>query len=266
MADLLLSSFDRPSQHQAVSDIIRRRSTNPTDVREALLQGLDLSRVSTVLDLGCGFGFMTEAIAQRVAPDARIVGVDACPANKAPYLARVAATGRTGQFVCWRIERRLDWPDDSFDLVVASYTLYFFPDVLPEVARVLTREGVLLAVTHTEASCRDLACVLGLPESDSVLLTGLRDFSAESGADRLAPWFEDVVRFEYHNSLVFDAAHQDDLLTYLRFKLLLLAPQAALAGELAGALAHAAEVLACLGRVVLEKNDVAFRCRRPRRR
>ncbi len=264
MADMFLSSFERPSQHEAVSDIIRRRSTNPTDVREALLYGLDLSRAGAVLDLGCGFGFMTEAIAQRVAPDARIVGVDACPANQAPYLARVAATGRTGQFVCRRIERRLDWPDDSFDLVVATYTLYFFPEVLPEVARVLTPHGVFLAVTHTEASCRDLACVLGLPESDSLLLAGVRDFSAESGAHRLAPWFEDVVRIEYRNSLVFDAADQDDLLAYLRFKLLLLAPQAALAGELAEALAHAAEVLACLGRVVLEKNDAAFRCTRPR--
>ena len=266
MADISLSSFEQPSQHEAVSDIIRRRSTNPTDVRAALLQGLDLSGVRAVLDLGCGFGFMTEAIAQRVAPDARIVGVDACPANGAPYLARVAAAGRTGQFVCRRIERQLDWPDDSFDLVVASYALYFFPAVLPEVARVLAPQGVFLAVTHTAASCRDLARVLGLPESDSLLLAGVRDFCAESGADRLAPWFEDVVRFEYHNSLVFDAAHQDDLLTYLRFKLLLLAPQAALAGELAEALAHAAEVLACLGRVVLEKNDVAFRCRRPLRR
>jgi SAM-dependent methyltransferase len=264
MADMLLSSFEHPSQHEAVSDLIRRRSTNPADVREAWLHGLDLSRVGAVLDLGCGFGFMTEALAPRVAPDARIVGVDACSANEAPFLARVAASGRTGQFVCRRIERQLAWPDGSFDLVIASYTLYFFVEVLPEVARVLTPQGMFLAVTHSEASCRDLACVLGHPESDSLLLAGVRGFSAENGADRLARWFEDVRRIEYHNTLVFEAAHQEELLAYLRFKLLLLAPQAALAGELAEALAHACEVLACLGRVVLEKDDAAFHCTRPR--
>jgi ubiquinone/menaquinone biosynthesis C-methylase UbiE len=264
MADMCLSSFERPSQHEAVSDILRRRSTNPTDVRAALLHGLDLSHAGAVLDLGCGFGFMTEAIAQHVAPAAHIVGVDACPANEAPYLARVTAAGRTGQFVCRRIQRRLDWPDKSFDLVVASYALYFFPEVLPEVARVLAPQGMLLAVTHTEASSRDLADVLDLQESGSLLLAGVRDFSAESAAPRLARWFEDVGRTEYDNSLVFDAAHEDELLAYLRFKLLLVAPQAALAGELAGALAHAAEVLACQGRVVLEKSDVAFRCTGPR--
>jgi ubiquinone/menaquinone biosynthesis C-methylase UbiE len=234
------------------------------DVRAALLDGLDLSHTSAVLDLGCGFGFMAEALARRVAPNARVVGVDACPANEAPYLARVAAAGRAGQFVCRRIQRRLAWPDRSFDLVVASYALYFFPEVLPEVARVLAPQGMLLAVTHTEASSHDLADVLGLRESDSRLLAGVRDFSAESGTPRLAQWFQDVERIAYPNALVFDAAHQDELLAYLRFKLLLVAPQAALAGELAEALAHAAEVLACQGRVVLEKSDVAFRCTRPR--
>jgi len=264
MARVSLSSFERPSDHEAVSDIIRNRSTNPVGVRAAILEGLDLAVTQAVLDLGCGFGFMAEAVAQRVAPAARLVGVDACPANEAPYLARVAASGRHGQFVCRQIERRLDWPDSSFDLVLASYALYFFPDVLPEVARVLSPQGVFLAVTHAEDSCRDLARVLGLPESKLPLLATVREFSAENGIQRLAPWFEDVVRIEYPNTLVFDLAHQDELLAYLRFKLLSVPPQAALRAELAEALAHVPDGLARLGRVVLQKNDAAFRCSRPR--
>jgi SAM-dependent methyltransferase len=264
MGELCLSSFDLPAQHEAVSDIIRRRSTNALDVREALLDGLELSGIRTVLDLGCGFGFMTEAIARRVPPGACFVGMDACSANEGPFLARLAAAGRSAQFMLRRIEHQLDVPDKSFDVVVASYTLYFFPEVLPEVARVVARHGTFLAVTHTEASCRDLADLMGLPGAASPLLSALCEFSAESGAERLAPWFEEVVRLEYGNALVFDACHEDELLTYLRFKLWQLAPRAALAGELAEGLARAAEALAYRGRVVLEKNDVAFRCTRPR--
>ena len=260
----MLSSFEHPSEHVAVSDIIRRRSTNCTDVRVATLGGLDLSATRAVLDLGCGFGFMAEAIAQRVAPTARLIGVDACPANEVPYLTRVAASGRFGQFVCRHIERQLDWPDRSFDLVVASYALYFFPEVLPEVARVLSPQGLFLAVTHAETSCRDLARVIGLSDAESPLLCAVRAFSAENGTQRLAPWFKDVVRVEYSNTLVFETAHEDELRAYLRFKRRSVAPQEAGQGDSAEALAHVIDRATCHGRVVLEKNDAAFRCTRPR--
>lgn len=260
-----LSSFESPSQHVAVSDLIRRRSTNPTDVRQAVLDGLDLSFARTVLDLGCGFGFMTEAIVRRVAPDARIVGVDACPANEGPYLERVTGTGRAGRFVCQYIDAQLDWPDDDFDLILACYALYFFPNVLPELARVLAPHGLLLAVTHTEKSCRDLLGVVGLPESGSRLLALIGNFSAENGSRLLRPWFGDVECVDYQNALVFDAGQPDDFLAFLRFKLPLLSPDSQPGEELPESLAASAQ--ACLTgqpRLVLEKSDAAFRCRSPR--
>jgi SAM-dependent methyltransferase len=233
-------------------------------VRDSVLAGLDLSSARAVLDLGCGFGFMTEAIARRVARDALLVGVDACATNEQVYLARVAATGRAPRFVGQRIEHTLDWPDRSFDLVVASFALYFFPDVLPEVTRVLTPDGLFLGVTHTENSCRDLARLVGLPEFDARLLGLIRNFSAESGSDLLARWFTRIERVDYENSLVFHAAQEDELRTYLRFKLTLLMPDGKRSGELPTALERAAQRLAREGRVVLAKNDVAFRCRQPR--
>jgi ubiquinone/menaquinone biosynthesis C-methylase UbiE len=264
MDALYLSSFESPSQHEVISDIIRRTSTNRTDVREVVLRDLDLSFGRTVLDLGCGFGFMTEALAARVAPDALITGIDVCPANEAPYLERVASTGRTGRFVCQCLDRRLDWPDASFDVVVASYALYFFPDVLPEVARVLSSRGVFLAVTHTERSCVDLMRATGLNESNSRLVALIRRFSAETAGPLLARWFAEVERVDYRNALTFDAAHDDDFLTYLRFKLPLLLRDPAPGGALPEPLARTARAtLSRQGRVVLEKDDAAFRCKRP---
>ncbi len=265
MDALYLSSFETPSQHEVISDIIRRRSTNRADVRDVALRGLDLSFARTVLDLGCGYGFMTEVLAARAAPDALIVGVDVCAANEAPYLERVANTGRRGRFICRRIDRQLSWSDDSFDLVVASYALYFFPDVLPEVARVLAPHGLFLTVTHTETSCRDLLRTIGLSDSGSQLLALIRRFSAEGAGPQLAPWFGEVERVDYDNALAFDATHRDDFLAYVRFKLPLLSRNAEPGGELPEALARAVRAsLSHGGRVILEKNDAAFHCKRPR--
>lgn len=264
MADCSLSSFERPSWHAAIADIIRRRSTNRADVRAVALDGLDLSSARMVLDLGCGFGFMTGAVARRVAPDAQIAGVDACSANEQPYLKLVAETSRAGRFICKRIDRQLDWPDDSFDLIVASYSLYFFPEIIPEVARVLAPQGLFVALTHMEESCRDLLCAVGVEETDSHLLPISRNFSAENGGRLLAPWFGEVGRVEYHNSLAFGVAEHDDLLAYLRFKLPFLAPASEPGSELPEPLWRTIQAsLSHQGRVVLAKNDAAFHCRKP---
>ena len=232
-------SFEDPARHATVSEIIRRRSTNPADVRAAVLAGLDLSFAHNVLDLGCGFGFFTEVVARRVAPDAEIVGVDACAANEPLFMARVAATGRSGHFVGRSISKTLDWPDHSFDLVVASYALYFFPDVIPEIARVLSPDGLFLATTHTESACRDLLRAAGLPISDAKLLGNILSFSAENGGQLLAPWFGAVERTDYANQLVFPPAEYNEFLTYLRFKLPLLLPASEPGGEIPKPLSNA---------------------------
>jgi len=105
--------YQSPVIHETVSAILRQRSTNKSDVREVALRDLDLSSAKSILDLGCGFGFMEESLATRVAPDARFVGVDAWPANERPFLEKVTANGRTGRFVCMRLAPELPWPESS---------------------------------------------------------------------------------------------------------------------------------------------------------
>jgi SAM-dependent methyltransferase len=258
-----LWSYEHPSWHENASAIIRRHSTNQTDVRFAALGGLDLSGVRDVLELGCGFGFMAEEVATRIHPDACVIGVDACAANGQPFIERVSATGRRAEFVLAVLEDTLPFEEQSFDLVVASYSLYFFPKILADVCRVMRDNAMLLAVTHSESCCRGLMSAAGF-SGDSPLIQLVRRFSGENGGQQLSPFFADVETIVYPNHLLFLNGELDDLMTYIRFKL----PLAMCESDTEPVLPDFVEpnLRATMDRtraVTVEKDDAIFRCRRP---
>lgn len=260
-----LLPFEDPGRHEAISGMLRRLSTNRVDVREALLAGLDLGDVRTAAELGCGFGFMSEALCDRLAPGAVLVGVDACAANGPRFLARVAATGREGRFLCARLADRLPWPDASLDLVLCSWSLYFFPAILPEIARALRPGGRLLAVTHSVRAFFGLLEAAGLAARERESEALLRRFSAENGAALLARHLGPVERVDYPNRLRFGPDDLGELLAYLAFKLpVLLAEPPCGPGLPTEAETAVRSTLARQGEVWVEKDDVCFRCRKPR--
>lgn len=265
MIDSSLSSFTSPSDHAAIADLIRQRSSNPADVRELALAGLDLRGVRRVLDLGCGFGFLTGRILERAAPDAHVLGLDACEENRTPFLQAATLAGRHGEFQCVRLGRCLPCPDHCHDLVVASYALYFFSGVLPEIPRVMRHDGLFLTITHSEATWRALYRVAGLDERQCPLFALVRNFSAENGACLLARFFTEIETLVYPNQLRFEPEHLDDLLHYVRFKLPWLFPEGRCSDELPDELRE--RLTRALSRdhvFVMEKDDVIFRCRNPR--
>lgn len=96
-----------------------------------------------VLDVGCGGGFMAEALA---AKGARMSGID--PAAQAIAAARNHAES-VGYTIDYRVGsgEALPWPDDSFDAVVCVDVLEHVTDldrVLAEFARVLRPGGWFL--------------------------------------------------------------------------------------------------------------------------
>jgi SAM-dependent methyltransferase len=259
-----LWSYEHPTWHENASAIIKRHSTNHHDVRREALDGLDLSEVRDVLELGCGFGFMAEEVAHLVNSEACVVGVDACAANEGPFLARVTATGRQAAFMTALLDTTLPFESQSFDLVVGSYSLYFFPGILGEICRVMRGGALLLAVTHSEDCCKDLMAAAGF-EGDSPLFHLVRRFSAENGTEKLSPWFADVDVIQYRNSLRFQNGELEDLLTYMRFKLPL-AIQVSDSGPELPAFVEP-NLRAAMEReneLTVHKDDAIFRCRRPK--
>jgi SAM-dependent methyltransferase len=254
-----------PALHETVSDIIRRHSSNRTDVRRAAFEGIDFGRVHRVLDLGCGFGFMARDLAGKASPGTSVIGVDAHPGNRPAFLAAAAAGGCRGSFLCRSLVSHLDFPSRTFDLVIASYSLYCFPAVIPEVARVLQPGGSFLAVTHSEADSSGLLGALGVPPDRSVLCTLIRGFSAENGARLLGQHFAQVEQRPYPNALTFRAGDMNDFLTLVRFKAPQLAPAAGRTFTTPTEVAQqAGDLLRHAGSITIEKDDAIFLCTGPR--
>jgi ubiquinone/menaquinone biosynthesis C-methylase UbiE len=207
---------------------------------------------------------MAEAVARRAGSGALVTGVDVWADNEDTFIRRIAATGRRARFVRTQIGAQLPWPAASFDVVICSYSLYFFREILPEVSRVLAPEGLFLALTHSEECFLSLAEVADSRAARSELHSLAGRFSAENGAGLLQPWFAHVERVDYQNALRFRAEQADDLLALLRFKLPFLEPGAKPGGELPESISRRVrEAFERSSELLIPKNDAAFRCREP---
>lgn len=108
----------------------------------------DIRRGQRVLDVACGTGALTVAVAARVSPGGTVLGLDANP-------DMLAVARRKHAGIEWHDGRAesLPFPDASFDAVVSQFGLMFFSDrvaALREMQRVL-RPGGHLAVAVCDA-------------------------------------------------------------------------------------------------------------------
>lgn len=115
---------------------------------EALVRSAEVQPGAHVLDVACGTGFATRALAAAVGPQGAVAAIDVNPRMLAT--ARDAAP-RSGARIDWREGSALDlpWDDDTFDAVVCQQGLQFLPDPvagLAEMGRV-ARRGRRVAAT-----------------------------------------------------------------------------------------------------------------------
>jgi len=123
------------------------RAKDPTFVayREAYLELIDLPRAVAALDLGCGTGVVTRAIAARDGFAGTVTGVDQSPEFIAAA-RRLAAEEGVGDHVEFVVgdAHELDLPAASFDAAVAHTLVSHVRDplaVLAESARVIRPGG-----------------------------------------------------------------------------------------------------------------------------
>jgi SAM-dependent methyltransferase len=262
--------------HRAVAGIIRSHSTNSRDVRRYALEGLDLSACGDILEMGCAFGPFTETLQGRVSPDGVAVGVDIVEAYEEPFLEACRRAGLRGRFLPEGVPVVRSFPEASFDLVLCSFALYFFPEVIPEVARILRPGGLFVVITHDRNNMGELADLIrrtlmqqgDLPGGRLPVEDIVARFSAENGRDLLAPWFREVEMLDYRNTLVFPPSDIPQILRYIHFKSpFLLTGTRRTVPELTALLEEELQQwIRSAGNIRLSKDDRIFRCRLPRPR
>ena len=134
------------------------RAKDPTFVayREAYLKLIDLPYTAAVLDLSCGTGVVTRAIAARDRFSGTVTGIDQSPEfiAAAERLAADAGVGHRVEFVVGDAHE-LDLPAASFDAAVAHTLISHVRDplaVLAEAARVIRPGGVVVVFDGDYAS------------------------------------------------------------------------------------------------------------------
>ena len=219
-------TFGKAKNHRDMHELILECSENREDIREIALTALDFSGCARILDVGCGFGFFTFALKNRIPPNSDITGVDLCGNNRDSFLSICRDLHSRGTFIEDKIERLHDFPPDSFDLILCSFALYFFPQIIPDIARILKPEGLFVTITHSEESFKELYHLIrdtlaqraSDPVGEFYLERLLRNFSAENGKRLLGPHFRSIEGITYNNRLLFPQRKKDDCLDYIRQK------------------------------------------------
>lgn len=104
-------------------------------VTHRLLDALQLPRGAKVLDVGCGIGDPTVAVAQAVGPSGHVLATDLTPEMIDYARERLASLGVTNAELRTAAVESLDFPPASFDAIVGRWSLIFCEDVIGQLRR-----------------------------------------------------------------------------------------------------------------------------------
>jgi len=277
--DDIRKTYEIIHDHKFTKDIIIRYSQNNDDIRAVALEGLDLSHCRSILDLGCGYGLFIERLKGRIPTEAMVTGLDVLESNRPAFLHTLEASGFKGTFIKGGADLIRTIAAASFDLIIASYSLYFFPHLIADIARVLKNDGIFITITHSRFSLKEITDLIPLsmaetgidPPPQIAITSLLNSFALENGRPLLQRHFRTVDAIRYPNTMVFPASAINDCIHYLTHKRHLLFKEVAdnnpekmddVQTRFYQRIHHLAH---SRGSFTITKDDAVFRCFHPRR-
>ena len=230
---VLEATFGQVKIHQQVGDIIRRFSTNRDNIYQLALSNTNDRHPTNILDIGCGYGRFTGCLDQVVKMPATCTGIDIVENNRKPYRQVARKAGLTGQFICGPATIVSSFPDRSYQLIIAGYSLNFFYDIIPHLPRILDRNGWFITINHSikflVELTEDINAALRRSFQDQYEEVDSRQlvasFNAENGYELLESYFDTIEKIDYNNKLNFTYDNIDQCLIYTDFKLPMMVPQ-----------------------------------------
>jgi SAM-dependent methyltransferase len=198
----------------ARADLHARYSTNRCRWPQWAYDRLQLSEGSTVLEVGCGPGWLWRSNLDRLAGRIKIVASDMSPGMVGE--ARSALGDRDFAFAVADAQA-MPFAAESFDVVVANHMLYHVTDLdlaLREFARVLVAGGRLCAATNGRRHLREIN---GLIDAAGVSRPGwayVRAFGLETGPEAVARHFDDVAIERHEDAL--EVTEAEPVIDYIR--------------------------------------------------
>ena len=120
-----------------IQKLITENSTNKEDIRNIAFSDIDFNKVNHILDLGCAFGYSILGLKERIQPGTHIVGFDLQESYQKPFLKACRQIDANGEFHISDVAELATFPSYFFDLVISSFSMYFFPDSLAHIAAVI---------------------------------------------------------------------------------------------------------------------------------
>lgn len=242
-----IQSYADSNLHREIGKLIEKYSENKKDIGELAASLLRGRRVAAAVDLGCGYGWFEERLE---GPCDYILGIDCHGENKNHFLSAAGRIATKAAFLNMFLPAPVPAPDGFFDLAVAAYSLYFFPEALSEIHRLLRPGGLFIVITHSESMMEEGERHFSFTNLRSVI----GSFSAENGEAQLQRYFSRVEVVDYPNALVFPLGSSSDLEKYIEFKKEFIVRDAE-PGQVKKTMV---EELAARGEVRLNKDDRIF--------
>ena len=181
-----------------------------------VFDNLDFTNVSSVLDLGCGNGFLWKANIKRIPADMSITLSDISEG-----MIDSARNALGGYDIPFKYEvadaRRTPFPDAAFQMIFANHMLYYDDadrTMLKEIHRLLTDDGFAYATTTSLESLKELMDIaVGFSDTMGFDNGIIRGFSFENGEEVLSDVFPVVEQSNYQNDVLVNTC--EPLLLYL---------------------------------------------------
>ena len=135
-------------------------------ITRPVLEQMQIRPGDTILDLGCGAGWLTRILAERV-PNGRAVGMDI--SNEMIEHARLAGAGFLNLEYLVGVVEDIPWQPDFFDKAISVESSYYWPDPLQglrEIRRVLRPAGsawILINYFRDNPYCHQWGDLLQVP-------------------------------------------------------------------------------------------------------